>query len=370
MHNKQKELTADFSSPAYIRMVDYLTEKIRSGSLQHGEILPPEKKLAEQLSCSRVTLRHALQILEQKGLIIKRRGRNGGNFISYRPDPANVKRKNIGLISNITSPATEPYFLHLLSGIQNELVDKAKLHLIAKESREFQDVMNDNTIDGMLLIGCGRSDEQIYEYLERTGMPHTIINSYFDFYTNRGFVSCDSDNFAGGLEAMKHLIELGHTQIGYIGCSNERSNQLDRYNAYKHALSENNIPFNSGLVHICENNAQNGFSYNTAIDMLQQTNKPTAIFVAGYYMTIEAIQAIKECNLRVPDDISIVGFDDFNISMHISPPLTTVRQPLEEIGRQSTQQLLEWITSGIVKNRQLTLPTELIIRGSTAPLKN
>jgi LacI family transcriptional regulator len=101
--------------------------------------------------------------------------------------------------------------------------------------------------------------------------------------------------------------------------------------------------------------------------VLSQPGRPTAFFCAGYYSALETLQVLREMGLRVPEDVSLIAFDDPMSARHITPPLTTVRQPLEAMGRVALERLLTWMTTGEPPSRHEVLETELVVRGSTAP---
>ena len=360
----------NFYSPAYSKVAEFLQNNIRNGIFKHGASLPPEPALAEKLGVSRVTLRHALKNLEQKGLIIRRRGRSGGNFICI-PGKGNPVSRTFGIVCNLKNPNREPYFLDILEGIQSQLGEKANLFLTSTIGDNILDFYNANHLDGVLIINPSVDNADLFNSLLLEAIPHVIISMSTEHIKNDKLVSVDTDNRTGSIAAMQYLMRLGHTRIAYIGSHVVYSNSMDRLNGYEKALEENKIEIDSELIHI-KGKAQeyDGFARNAVKVMLTLKNPPTAIFAAGFTMAMETILALEEAGLKVPEDVSVLGFDDFEPSINVHKPfLTTVRQPLVELGQNAARKIMEWINTGNVKEKQLILQTELIIRNSCSKIK-
>jgi LacI family transcriptional regulator len=175
-------------------------------------------------------------------------------------------------------------------------------------------------------------------------------------------------NWQGGYNATEYLIKQGHKQIGFITGSMDLGCSQDRLKGYRSALRTHHIPEMPELVYEGDFNQPDGYAGASAL--LELPIPPTAIFASNDVMAMGVMDAVRNRNLRIPDDISVVGFDNIPQSAMINPSLTTVQQPLEQMGRVATQMLL-----GILKNPQkdvgrIELPTELIVRSSTSAPKN
>jgi LacI family transcriptional regulator len=166
-----------------------------------------------------------------------------------------------------------------------------------------------------------------------------------------------------GYLATRHLIELGHRRIGYIGGIPDRSSTLLRNQGYCQALAE------AGIAHLPELEVAGDFltegGYRCALQLLRQSPRPSALVLANDMMALGALQAANELDLRVPHELSVVGMDDITFASYVAPPLTTVHVPTRELGRRGMHILLEAGT-GQAPLQRLTLPVELIIRRSTA----
>ena len=176
----------------------------------------------------------------------------------------------------------------------------------------------------------------------------------------------DVTNWQGAFDATDSLINLGHTRIGFItgrmnlGCSR------DRLAGYRAALKKHHIKFDAHLV--SEGTFQQPEGYTCAHALLSQTNRPTAIFASNDVMAFGAMDAAREIGLRIPEDVSIIGFDDLPQSALTHPPLTTVRQPLQEMGRTAVEMVLDLINKRTDKPpERVQLNTELVVRASCQP---
>jgi LacI family transcriptional regulator len=177
--------------------------------------------------------------------------------------------------------------------------------------------------------------------------------------------SVGSTNFAGGLTATQHLLSLGHRRIGYVGGYQAAACNQARVSGYRAAMEGAGAPILPGYVTTGPFDYDNGVTMGTA--MLGLTEPPTAIFAACDEIALGVIEAARSRGLNVPHDISIVGFDDTQVARMAAPPLTTVRQPLREIGGVALRTALRLASGETIESHHVELATTLIIRGSTAP---
>jgi LacI family repressor for deo operon, udp, cdd, tsx, nupC, and nupG len=172
------------------------------------------------------------------------------------------------------------------------------------------------------------------------------------------------DHRAGSAEITTHLIDLGHHRIAHIAGTRRAASSEHRINGYKDALAAAGIPFDSDLV------VPGDFSMQSGAEAMERLlaldDPPTGVFAGNDEMAFGAVKTARAHGLTVPDDLSMVGFDDQTTAAFYNPPLTTIHTPCREIGRQATQQLMELIAGGDVA-REIVLETKLIVRDSTAP---
>jgi len=175
----------------------------------------------------------------------------------------------------------------------------------------------------------------------------------------------EATNWQGAYEATRYLIELGHTRIAFIKGSFAIRSAADRLRGYKAALADSNIPIREELV--LEGDYQQQTAYELTKRLLQMVeDPPTAIFASNDLSAFGAMDAARECGFDIPDDISIIGFDDIPQASLVYPKLTTVRQPLEQMGKVAVKLLLERIEDRSLPPQRVVLATQLVIRDSCA----
>lgn len=171
------------------------------------------------------------------------------------------------------------------------------------------------------------------------------------------------DNRAAAKAMTQHLISLGHKRIAMIKGPNSSPLTQERLNGYKDALRDANIDFDESLLLDGDFTLQAG--YNAGVTISELNNRPSAVFCENDETAIGAMQAFKQANLHVPNDISVAGFDDIAFSAFVDPPLTTIAQPAEEFGRTAVTLLVDLLNGKIRKAPKVIMPFELIVREST-----
>jgi LacI family transcriptional regulator len=183
-------------------------------------------------------------------------------------------------------------------------------------------------------------------------------------------VSCvDVDNIDLARQAVGHLASQGHRQIAYVGGADELSNSVDRWNGFVAACEERGVKLRESQV-------IKGLSWRldegeraALVRVLSGPNRPTAVFAAGYYFALDVYGAASTVGLKIPDDFSLVGVDDPPSAAHLSPPMTTLRQPLVQLGHAAVTTLFEQIQANRNEPVQRTLWAELVIRRSSGPVR-
>lgn len=212
----------------------------------------------------------------------------------------------------------------------------------------------------ILMIGTGALNGPV-DLLIKEEFPFIVLNKHPN-YTNVSYIV--SDHEKGAKEAVEHLINLGHQRIAYIGREDDPETSGDRFAGYHQALLGHGIALDESLVILTS--SQSTSAYHAMKELLEQPLRPTAVFTYSDGWAIEALRAISEYGLVVPNDISLVGFDDLRASSLTTPPLTTVRQHLIELGQQAIETLLQQLEDDFSSPIQRTIPVELIVRQSTA----
>ncbi|MCZ2840134.1 LacI family DNA-binding transcriptional regulator [Modestobacter sp. VKM Ac-2985] len=176
--------------------------------------------------------------------------------------------------------------------------------------------------------------------------------------------SVGATNWSGGLAATDHLIELGHRRIAVIGGPEDYLCSRARIDGYRAALDRAGIPFDPALVR--HGNFHHAGGYEQAQVVLGLTDRPTAVFAGSDEQAFGVLEAARKAGLSVPGDVSVIGFDDLPMARWSSPPLTTVRQPLADMGRMAGRMLHDLITGARLETQRVELATHLVLRASTA----
>jgi len=174
----------------------------------------------------------------------------------------------------------------------------------------------------------------------------------------------DVDNVDGGLQATRCLLDRGHRQIAMIGGPGTWKSVNDRTQGYVMALEAAGIPFDPGLTAEGDWSLRSG--YQAAQELLARGRPFSALFAQNDQMAIGALRALREAGRRIPEDISVVGYDDIPMAEYCEPPLTTIRQPMREVGAVATRLLIESVEKPGAPQGEILLKTELILRDSCA----
>jgi LacI family transcriptional regulator len=215
--------------------------------------------------------------------------------------------------------------------------------------------------DGLLLV-LPRNPGAYLETLRQHRFPHVLIDHRG---VDEAAPAVAAANRQGAYGATKYLVELGHRRIGFITGAMDQICAQHRLEGYKAALVDHGLIFAPELVY--EGDFFQPLGYAGASVLLELPHPPTAIFASNDVSAFGVMEAVQEHGLRIPDDVSVVGFDDIPQAVHVHPPLTTVRQPLVEMGRTATRMLLEYIKDPQRLIERVELPTELVIRQSCRP---
>lgn len=215
---------------------------------------------------------------------------------------------------------------------------------------------------GVLFLHSGVGEAQRHHLTSRS-IPFVVIDT--DGQPQPGVPTVGSNNWNGGLAATRHLIELGHRRIAVISGPSTVLCSRARVDGYRSALDDAGIPFDPELVRWGTFHTDAG--HELALELLSRPDPPTAIFAGSDYQALGVIRAAAERGLRVPQDLSIVGYDDLPLAEWINPSLTTVRQPLAEMASHATHMLIDLSEGRQPLSLRVELMTDLIVRGSTAP---
>ncbi len=260
------------------------------------------------------------------------------------------------------------YIAEIVSGADEELF-RANYNMMLYTTRRYQDreeayvksIYNGMT-DGLVLI-VPLTPIKYLQVLQNQNFPYVLVDQSDP--TNKSNV-VDSTNWQGAYDATTYLIQLGHRKIAHITGLEGLSSATDRLDGYKTALSDNNIAIRD--EYIVYGNFYQTLGYECGSQLVTLDDPPTAIFAASDLTALGAMEAVRDHGLSIPEDISIIGFDDIPQSVITYPKLTTVRQSLRQMGRVAVKLLLEQMGNSEHTARRITLSTELVERESTKQL--
>ena len=292
--------------------------------------------------------------------------------LDFRPNQT-ARRLSLGktlTIAVIVPFFTRPAFVERLRGVENALVaseyDLILYNVETPERRDrcFREVPHRERVDGVLIISLPPRTEDA-AYLEQADVPVVLVDANHPSLTglNRIIV----DDIQGGRRAVEHLIQLGHTRIGYISDPLDTpfnfTSSRDRYAGYRQALAA------AGLSTRSEYQAQGEHSRavarRLAQEMLALAERPTAIFAASDTQALGVLEGAQQAGYQVPDDLSVIGYDDIEVAEYLG--LSTIRQPMYRSGQEGVALLLNQLTQPDHRPECRTMPTELIVRKTTAP---
>lgn len=289
---------------------------------------------------------------------------------NYRPNTVarsltTNKSYSIGVFftDHFNSGLSHPFFREVIYGLEKYLGEKG-YDIVYFTNRQwgsnfsYLEKCRDRQVDGVVLMGIMGDDPNLGKLL-KSDLPVVFID--IDIIgKNATYVI--SDNRAGAKLAVQYLYELGHRKIGMLMGINTTKTSQERYIGYREALRELGLPYKSEWVY--DGNYLEEGGYQAARKMLELEDLPTAIFCQSDIMAIGAMRAIEEAGYSVPEDFSLVGFDDIEASRYVRPALTTIAQDKESLGSSAAELLTNMIDKPEQDNTPVILPVKLIERES------
>lgn len=272
-----------------------------------------------------------------------------------------------GLIDLVFNDLDSPWAVEILRGVE-EAAHAAGLgtvvsavHRQEESARQWLVNLRSRTSDGVILVTSELAPE-LHAELRRLGVPVVVVDPAgvptFDIPT------IGAMNWAGGRSAVEHLVSLGHRRIGIIAGPPTLLCSRARLDGYRAALESAGIGVDEELCRTGDFSHESGFTCGAAL--LDLAEPPTAIFAASDQMALGVYEAARRHGLRIPDDLSVIGFDDLPQSRWSPPPLTTVRQPLAEMGLVAARTLLRLVKGETLESPRIELATRLVVRDSCA----
>ncbi len=332
---------------------------------------PTIKDVARLANVSTATVSLAInghpRITAETKLRVEKAIKNLGYFPSRSArDLASKKTGNIGFIlTDDHFLKTEPFYTQIYLGTEFEARKHPYYTLLATIPSRFGDedelprFILENSVDGLLIAG------KVSDIFLKRIRPYNLPTVMIDFQTNENNHSAVLiDNMGGVSQATNFLISGGHQNIAFLCAEKEHPSIRERYYSYKNTLEQNNIPFSDQRVVSMDTVISKESGYDAAGILYNRGIKFSAVIACNDAMAIGAMQFFKDAGLRIPDDVSIIGFDDIEIDLHTDPPLSTISVPKIDMGQDAFRLMIQILENKISSHKKIIVPVELIIRDS------
>ena len=352
---KKAETKHEFIENYYINLIE-------ENKVSAGEQLPSENEIAAFFNVSRHTVRQALNYLVQEGWIYKERGK--GSFFSNKRE--NEKKKNVAVLTTYIS---DYIFPRIISGIEEELRKKGYNLLLFSSNNDIENekvclenIINQD-ISGLILEPAQSSintlSHECMEKLEKNNIKYIEINANCDGEES-AYIIVDDEQ--GGYKLTHYLLELGHRNIAALLKVDDLQGERRR-KGYIEALNEYDINFNKSIVGEYITDNRDMYVDQFVRNILKLEDRPTAIVCYNDQIALRVINNLRKEGISVPNDISIVSFDDSSLAISSDIKLTTIKHPKRDMGVQAAKCIIDMIESRIEKP-QYIYSAELIVRDS------
>ncbi len=331
---------------------------------------PTLKSIAEKLGVSVTTVSRVINGKSSRYRISKETEElilNAAKELSYSPNQLarGLRLKRTNTIGYIIPDISNPFFASIAKSVEKS-ARKFGYSILLCDSEEDTDIerstlqlMLNRKVDGLIISPVGQEVSHLNYFIQKN-IPIVLLDRYFPDI-NIPFVT--SDNYQGAFDAVNFLIENGHTRIACIQGLRNTSPNNDRVRGYIDAHIKNHLQVDESLIVGDNFGEENGYIETKLL--LKSGNLPTAIFSISNLISLGAVRAISEEGLKIPDDISMISFDDQPYSRFLSTPMTTVAQQNTQIGQIATKLLIDLIESNrTFEPKGIFLPTQMVIRES------
>lgn len=287
--------------------------------------------------------------------------------LNYVPNQQarNLRRHESRNILVLLPNITNPYYASVFSGLNQKAQELGyNLFLCNTEGRSPEELLKEaidaQRADGAILLQIGYNEDWLQKYAKQLPIVQCCE------YTGHGNIArVTVDNYRAALEATQYLIQLGHRKIGTISAANNSISTLQRMKGFRDALAKAELSLPENHIRYTSHDYSYSSSLSAARSILARKDRPTALFCIGDSIALAAVVAAQELGLQVPEDVSVVGFDDVIYTKMFHPYLTTVVQPCSELGDRAMEILHQIITQGQPYAQEVILPHGFIVREST-----
>jgi DNA-binding LacI/PurR family transcriptional regulator len=350
--------------PLYLQIRDILRTEILEKQYKDGEAFFSEAELVARFDVARGTIRQALDSLERDGCIRREKGR--GTFVS-KPGFA-ISKSDVITISFIVPHCRDSYVPTMLLGVEAAARERGAQVLFrhVESNPDLQSQVLEQAraygAAGVLLfpVDATYRDPSLVKLLS-DGFPIVLVDRYVQGMDLSYVIT---DGYGGMLSAVQHLSSLGHSRIGFITWDMNRTGQAGRFLGYQQGLRDIGIEPEPDLVCLINKYPSEDIEQAKILEFLSGAARPSAVITLNDYLALQVMRSCRELGLRVPQDLAIIGFDNIDTVAQLEIPLTTIAQPIHEIGAQATRMLLNKITGLSQGTGRIILPTHLVIRES------
>jgi GntR family transcriptional regulator of arabinose operon len=350
--------------PKYTRLKEYLKEQMKQGVITPGSQLPSENMLVKQFKISRHTVRQALSELEKEGLIFREQGR--GTFCADSPT---LKGQTVAVVTTYIS---EYIFPAVIRGIEEELSAAGCRLLLAstgnaksKEASCLESLLRQE-IDGLIIEPTQSARENVnlayFNELEQRQIPYLMLHAYYP-ELDPAYIIIDDEK--GGYLATQQLIRLGHRHIAGIFKADDRQG-LKRQAGYMKAMNAAGFKAKPELIGAYETEELSSYPYQFTRNLFMQEVLPTAMVCYNDQVALGVLEALRAEAVKVPDDFSLISFDDSGLAVAAEVKLSGIVHPKATMGRQAGRMILDMMENKTLKLRHTYQP-ELVLRTSCAP---
>lgn len=358
--------------PLYTQIRTYISDQIAQGKIKPGEQLPSENELAKHFGVSRITVKGALSTLVDEGAVYRIQGK--GSFVADSPQRKEpvlyqsaaplVKPRSMKLISLLLPSLKTAYMFNLIRGIEREAALKGYRVIVSltHDSVETECALlaeaDEFGVAGVIVYPVeGESYNEDILRMSLRGYPIVVIDRYLKgLETN---CVC-SDHFGGAYEATNHLIQAGHTRIAFLTAPPKGTSSMeDRLEGYRRALADHGIPSDPRLV----------FTNTDPLQIekfLRESTDVTAVFALNSTLGLKVIAAAERLEFPIPEQLSVIFFDDLEHSSRWAKRPTCILQQEEEIGIQAMKLLLSLAENPEQERKKIVLPPRLVVGGTTS----
>ncbi len=347
----------------FLRILTDLEGRISRAEYKPGDMLPTRVDLAEQYGVARATVDKALAELSRKGWIDSGSGRRTTVLGPYQQERLTT---SVGVLWNWSADqeAQAGDYLDLLfRGIREACAEfMLEVHFRSAPLHTWTELVHEKGAQGLAVVRPDYADASVIEGIHAAGVPVVLVPGVLD---ETPVPSISSDNMTGTESAVQHLCELGHTDVGFVGLTATVPDHFERLKAFLEATGKRGMAVRPEWM--CLAHERNPGKFHEHLNhWLSAEHFPTAVVSCDFMMTLAVLGRLHDLGLRVPQDVSVVTFDDPPTASQMRPSLTAVAQTIPRLGYRAIQCLRELVAGGEVPHID-RIPTKLVVRESTAP---